>query len=153
MGWVDVFGVGIGEFYDEFKFVEFDEWEIEVEGYDVFIDGRNVVVVVVRVFVMFVGEEFYLWMKFRKEIRLRSGFGSLGVLFLVGVLVVVRVLGIEDDGLIIKVVFVGEEVVLGSVYGDNVVLVYYGDFMIIEFFNFLRVYRILVDFLLVVVLF
>ncbi len=134
----DVFGVGIGgEPYDELKFVESDEWEIEVEGYDVPTDGRNVAVVAARALATLVGEELYLRMKLRKEIRPRSGLGSSGgASSLAGALAAARVLGIEDDGLIIKAALAGEEAASGSAHGgDNVVPAYYGDFTIIESLN------------------
>lgn len=148
----DVFGVGIGEPYDELKFVESDEWGIEVEGYDVPTDGRNVAVVAARALATLVGEELYLRMKLRKGIKPRSGLGSSGASSLAGALAAARVLGIDDDGLIIRAALAGEEAASGSAHGDNVVPAYYGDFTIIESLNPLRVHRIPVDFPLVVVL-
>jgi len=148
----DVFGVGIGEPYDELEFKESDEWAIEVEGFPVPADGRNVAVVSAKALASLVGEELHLRMRLRKGIRPRSGLGSSGASSLAGALAAAKVLGVEDEGLIIRAALEGERAASGSAHGDNVIPAYYGDFTIIESLVPLRVHRIPVDFPVVTVL-
>ena len=148
----DVFGIGIGEPHDELSFRESSEWEIRVKGHEVPADGRNVAVVSAKALAEMAGEEVALRMKLRKGIRPRSGLGSSGASSLAGALAMARVLGVEDERLILRAAMEGERVASGSAHGDNVVPAYYGDFTIIESYEPLRVQRIPVDFEVVAVL-
>ncbi|ACS34310.1 homoserine kinase [Thermococcus gammatolerans] len=148
----DVFGVGIGEPYDELSFRESSEWEIRVKGHDVPADVRNTAVVAARALAEMAGEEVALRMKLRKGIRPRSGLGSSGASSLAGALAMARVLGVEDERLILRAAMEGERAASGSAHGDNVVPAYYGDFTILESYEPLRVRRIPVDFDVVAVL-
>lgn len=148
----DVFGVGIGEPYDELEVKESSEWEIEVKGFEVPADGSNVAIIAAKALAALTGEELHLKMKLRKGIRPKSGLGSSGASSLAGALAAAKVLGVEDDELIIKAALEGEKAASGSAHGDNVVPAYYGDFTIIESLKPFRVHRIPVDFPLVAVL-
>ncbi|MDV3103233.1 homoserine kinase [Thermococcus waiotapuensis] len=148
----DVFGVGIGEPHDELRFRESDEWSINVRGFPVPADGSNVAVVAAKTLASMVGEEVALRMELKKGIRPRSGLGSSGASSLAGSLAMAKVLGVEDEELILKAAMEGERAACGSAHGDNVVPAYYGDFTVIESLNPLRVHRIPVDFHVVVVL-
>lgn len=148
----DVFGVGIGEPYDELSFRESSEWEIRVKGHDVPADVRNTAVVAARALAEMVGENIALKMELKKGIRPRSGLGSSGASSLAGALAMARVLGVEDERLILRAAMEGERAASGSAHGDNVVPAYYGDFTIIESYEPLRVQRIPVDFEVVAVL-
>ncbi|QDA30847.1 homoserine kinase [Thermococcus indicus] len=146
----DVFGVGIGEPYDELSFRESDEWSIRVEGFPVPADETNVAVVAARALARLVGEDVPLELKLRKGIRPGSGLGSSGASSLAGALAMARVLGVEDEGLILRAAMEGERAASGSAHPDNVVPAYYGDFTIIS--TPLHVDRIPVDFRVAVVL-
>jgi len=148
----DVFGVGIGEPHDELSFRESSEWEIRVKGHEVPADGRNVAVVSAKALAEMAGGNIALRMKLRKGIRPRSGLGSSGASSLAGALAMARVLGVEDERLILRAAMEGERVASGSAHGDNVVPAYYGDFTVIESYEPLRVWRIPVDFDVVAVL-
>ncbi|NJE61747.1 homoserine kinase [Thermococcus sp. 21S7] len=148
----DVFGVGIGEPYDELTFRESDEWEVRVKGFDVPSDGRNVALVSAKALASLLGEEVALRMELRKGIRPGGGLGSSGASSLAGALAVAKVLGVEDEDLILRAAMEGERYASGSAHGDNVVPAYYGDFTVIESTGPLRVWRIPVNFDIVVVL-
>ena len=148
----DVFGVGIGEPYDELSFRESDEWSITVRGFPVPEDDSNVAVVAAKALASMVGEEVALKMELRKGIRPKSGLGSSGASSLGGALAAARVLGVEDDALILRAATEGERAASGSAHGDNVIPAYYGDFTVIESYEPLRVHRIPVDFEVVAVL-
>ncbi len=148
----DVFGVGIGEPYDELSFKESDEWAIEVRGHDVPADGSNVAVIAAKALASMVGEELALEMELVKGIRPKSGLGSSGASSLAGALAAAKILGVEDDGLILRAAMEGERAASGSAHGDNVVPAYYGDFTVIESYEPLMVHKIPVDFDVVAVL-
>ena len=148
----DVFGVGIGEPYDELSFRESDEWAIEVKGYEVPDDDSNVAVIAAKALASMVGEEVALKMELRKGIRPKSGLGSSGASSLAGALAAAKVLDVENDSLILRAAMEGERGASGSAHGDNVVPAYYGDFTVIESYEPLRVHRIPVDFDVVAVL-
>ena len=148
----DVFGVGIGEPYDELSFRESDEWVIEVKGYEVPDDDSNVAVIAAKALASIVGEELALKMELRKGIRPKSGLGSSGASSLAGALAAAKVLDVENDSLILRAAMEGERAASGSAHGDNVVPAYYGDFTVIESYEPLRIHRIPVDFDVVAVL-
>jgi homoserine kinase len=148
----DVFGVGIGEPYDELTFRESDEWSVEVRGFPVPADETNVAVVSAKALADLLGEEVALRMELKKGIRPKSGLGSSGASSLAGALAMARVLGVEDEGLILRAAMEGEKAASGSAHGDNVVPAYYGDFTVIESSEPLRVWRLPVDFEVVAVL-
>lgn len=148
----DVFGVGIGEPYDELRFRESDEWVIRVRGHKVPENPDNVVIVSAKALASMVGEDVALEMELAKGIRPKSGLGSSGASSLAGALAMAKVLGVEDERLVLRAAMEGERAASGSAHGDNVVPAYYGDFTIIESNEPLRVWRIPVDFEVVAVL-
>ncbi len=148
----DVFGVGIGDPYDELKFRESGEWEIRVEGFPVPEDGRNVALVSAKALSRLVGQEIALSMRLSKGIRPKSGLGSSGASSLAGAMAMARVLGVDDERIILRAAMEGERAASGSAHGDNVVPAYYGNFTVIESLEPLRVWSVPVDFRLVAVL-
>ncbi|ACS90172.1 homoserine kinase [Thermococcus sibiricus] len=148
----DVFGVGVGKPYDELSFKESDEWMVRVKGYQVPENSNNIAIVSAKALAAMVGEETALEMKLTKGIRPKSGIGSSGASSLAGALAMAKVLGVEDDEMILRAAMEGERVASGSVHGDNVIPAYYGDFTIIESYEPLKIWRIPVNFEVVVVL-
>ncbi|AFK22586.1 homoserine kinase [Pyrococcus sp. ST04] len=138
----DVFGMAIERPGDEIIAKESDDFSIEVIGYSVPADDNNVALVAAKALFKLAGVEGGVRIKLKKGIRPRSGLGSSGASSLGGAVVAARILGIEDDALIIKAALEGEKKASGSPHGDNVIPSYYGGFTIIESLDPLRVHGI-----------
>ncbi|CAB49949.1 homoserine kinase [Pyrococcus abyssi] len=148
----DVFGMAIEEPGDEVIVKESDSFEIEVEGYDVPRDENNVAVISAKALFKMVGEEGGVKIRLKKGVRPKSGLGSSGASSVAGALAAARVLGVDNDELIIMAALEGEKAASGSPHGDNVIPSYYGGFNILESLNPLRVHRVDVELNVVVVL-
>ncbi|ASJ17087.1 homoserine kinase [Thermococcus chitonophagus] len=148
----DVFGMAIEKPGDEVVVKECDNFRIEVIGHKVPADGSNVAVVAAKALFKLLGEEGGVYMKLKKGIRPKSGLGSSGASSLAGAVAAAKVLGVEDDELIIRAALEGERAASGSPHGDNVIPSYYGGFTIIESISPLRVHRIDVELKVAVVL-
>ncbi|AAL81178.1 homoserine kinase [Pyrococcus furiosus DSM 3638] len=148
----DVFGLAIETPRDTVIAKESDDFRIEVEGYKVPENDENVALVAAKALFKLVGEEGGIYLKLKKGIRPKSGLGSSGASSIAGAVAAARILGVEDDEIIIRAALEGERKASGSPHGDNVVPSYYGNFTIVESLNPLRVHNIEVDFKVVVIL-
>jgi len=149
----DVFGLCLAKPVDVIVFKESDEVTLEVEGFDVPSDPeKNVASISALALLKMLNVEMGFNMKLKKGIRPKSGLGSSGASAIGGALAVANALGVRDKNLIIKAALEGEKAASGSAHGDNVVPALFGGFTILKSLHYLEVFKLDVDFELVVVL-
>ncbi len=139
----DVFGTSVNEIGDVIELQERDEIVVKVEGYKVPIEPERNAASVAAMAVMELAKEYTGFrMIVKKGIRPGGGLGSSGASALGGALAMAKLLGIEDDELIIKAALKGEFIASGEPHGDNIVPAYYGGFTILNSLEPLDVVRI-----------
>ncbi|NJE07482.1 homoserine kinase [Thermococcus sp. M39] len=149
----DVFGLCLDEPKDIIEVKESDEVIVEVDGFNVPEEPeKNVASVSALALLKMLKAEIGFKMKVKKGIRPKSGLGSSGASALGGALAMAKLLGIEDKELIIKAALEGERIASGSAHGDNVVPSLFGGFTILKSLSPLEVFKLDVNFKLVIVL-
>lgn len=149
----DVFGLCLDAPKDIIRIKENDEVKIEVEGFNVPEEPeKNVASVSALALLKMLKAEMGFKMKVKKGIRPKSGLGSSGASALGGALALAKLLGVEDREIIIKAALEGERVASGNAHGDNVVPSLFGGFTILKALSPLEVFKLDVDFKLVIVL-
>ncbi|GAB6102630.1 homoserine kinase [Thermococcus atlanticus] len=151
----DVFGLCLNEPFDVIRIRESSSLTLRVHGFRLKIPEdplRNVASIAALRLARMAGAEVKFEMSIHKGIRPKSGLGSSGASALGGALAMAKLLGIEDRQRIIKAALEGEKAASGSAHGDNVVPSLFGGFTITKSLSPLEVFRLDVDFRLVVVL-